>query len=62
MSDAAEHFEKLWAQSETYDGSFDLDRLQPGQFVRSAGDGTGACEVGNDTDGWRRINIGDPLP
>ena len=34
-----------------YQGSFPLDQLKPGQFVRSAGDGTGACEVGSDADG-----------
>jgi hypothetical protein len=46
----------------TYQGEFRLDSLGAGQFLRSAGDGTGACEVGNDTDGWTRYEIGDPIP
>ena len=46
----------------SYRGVFPLDRLKVGQFVRSAGDGTGACEVGNDADGWTRYEIGDEWP
>ena len=45
-----------------YRGHFPLDRLAEGQFVRSAGDGTGACEVGNDAEGWTRYDIGDMVP
>lgn len=45
-----------------YEGSFPVERLKDGEFVRSAGDGTAACEIGNDENGWSRLEVGDPLP
>jgi hypothetical protein len=46
------------AQVVRYDGSFDLEILCADEFVRSAGDGSGACEVVGPK-GTLRFDIGD---
>lgn len=41
-----------------YDGTFELDFLQGDERVRSAGDGTGACEIVT-LEGVMRCDVGD---
>ena len=41
-----------------YEGSFALELLEDGEQVRSAGDGTGACEVVTPS-GVLRLDVGD---